>query len=1365
MKSGCKIIAGLILLLYAFKVQANDSLPVSHLSIQNGLSNNSVRCVYQDKKGFMWFGTYDGLNRYDGSEFKIFRNRLSDSTSIPHNYIYTIHEDKGNNLWVGTGQGVAIYNNITTKFLPAYYIPFRSQVAQKMNFGANVINSDEKGNIFLGTNGWGFIVKKNTDKTGRQIALQNGNGYVTDFNVRAIAFSANKIWLFVLNKGMCEFDMQTEKIIPVNEKITSANCMKTDDEGNIWVGTDRGLYKYSIASNSYTEAYPAAPGKLNAPQVISLCFDAHQNLWVGTDGGGINIFDKTTHGFKYLLPEGGKNKISSESVYSIIADKESRMWIGTLKGGCDIIDEQKSRFRTVSDNPLTKNTLSSNFIYTFCEDSNQDLLIGTDGGGLSIWNRKANTFTNYKHNNDDKNSLSHNSVTSIIKDYTGATWIATFGGGINRFNKTTGTFEHYKCINDSSGYENENVWLLYEDRDKTLWATTFSYGKLYRFNRALNRFEVFTQQLENLVAFTEDSQGNLWAGNSGNLVKIDRQNKHHLTYEIGKPVRALYEDKKHNFWIGAEGGGLILFDIAKGKIIQRFSDADGLCNNAVLNIKEDSEGNLWLSTFNGLSKFDPVKKVFKNFYQSDGLQSNQFSYNAALQLSSGELVFGGINGFNIFSAGNISVRKYMPPVFITDILINNKPVAEVNEFIKEGDNAEIKQLEIPYNQAVLSFRFNALEYSSPEKIVYAYYLQGWDKGWNYTGNIRNINYNNISEGHYTLRIKNTNSNGEWSTAETVLKITILPPWYRSWWAYLIYLLAAGAIIYAFYRYRAQQAKLKYEIKVAQLTADKEKEINEKRQSFFTNITHEFRTPLTLIINPVKDMLQKEQDASGKSELNFVYRNARRLLSLVDQLLLFRKTESETGEMHVGRLNFYQLCHETFLYFSQQARSKHIEYVFECEDTALEIYGDREKLEIIFYNLLSNAMKYTPDHGKIVFSIAEKINTIEVKVTDNGHGIPPQTGDKLFEKFYQVNEKDTPAKPGFGIGLYLVKRFVEKHKAQISYTSSAGTGTSFCIVFNKGKQHFGDIEIIDKETNAHILLEEIVAGNEPEEQPQKSSSDGLESIVSEKQSILITDDNPQMRSYLAQVFQNSFIVYEAGDANEALKIAKDVQPDIIISDVVMADMNGIDFCKAIKESPTLSHIPFILITGSFSPESKLKGIENGADDYITKPFEKDMLVARVQSLIRKQQSLQKYFYDAITHQKNTLNITGEYKEFLEKCILIVEKHLDNDDFNIEMLAKEIGMSHSSLYKKVKAISGQSANAFIRFIRLRKAAEMFINTNHNINETAFYVGIKDIKYFREQFAKTFGLKPSEYIEKYRKTLGRNYKLNEKVVKDKE
>jgi signal transduction histidine kinase/ligand-binding sensor domain-containing protein/DNA-binding response OmpR family regulator len=1353
-------------LLLAFLLIAGDTAalpPITRLGIEKGLSNNSVRVVYQDKKGFIWLGTYDGLNRYDGNEFKVFRNKLNDSASLPHNYIYSIHEDADNNLWVGTGQGVVKYDHTYSNFSALYGYLYLAKQPVKITINATAIRSHRDGSLLIATNGWGLMVKKKDDEYARQVPLQTGNQKLGGYNVRDVEVVNNKTWLFVSGRGLCVYDTKLGIVKLVNADIKQANCMLHNNAGQIWIGGETGLFLYDPVTNSYTKRYAARTGELSAPDVISICFDKQQTLWIGTDGGAISILNTETGLFSYISSGQEKDQVSSEAVYSIIRDKENRMWIGTIKGGCNVFDEQKNNFATVASDPHKSNTLSSNFIYSFYEDKAGDIFVGTEGGGLSIWNRSLNTFKNYRHQSTNPKSISHNIVSSILQDHTGALWMATYGGGINRFNKASGSFERFRCINDVTGEENRNAWLLYEDKAKTLWATTFIYGPLYFFDRTANRFVVFDEQVNDLVSILEDGEGQLWGGNTELLIRIDREKKQHKFYNLGKPVRAIFEDSKKNLWIGLEGGGLILFDGKKGVIKKRYSSADGLCNNAVLNIEEDVKGFLWLSTFNGLSKFDPAAGGFKNFYESDGLQSSQFSYNASYKLRSGEMLFGGIGGFNVFVPERISNRTFTPPLQITNILINNKIPSEVSKYIKEK-NAGISELRIPFKEAVLLFEFTALEYTSPEKISYAYYLEGWDKGWNYSGNIRNINYNNISEGSYKLHIKNTNANGDWNKEETILAITILPPWYRTILAYILYALLIGTLLYMFYRYRVKQTQLQYKIKLTELNSEKEKEINEKRQSFFTNITHEFRTPLTLIINPLKDLLKKDEIQPEKEELNAVYRNARRLLSLVDQLLLFRKTESETGKMQAGPVNLYDVCHDAYLYFNQQAKTRSIRYEFISPNTNIELFADKAKLEIVFYNLLSNAFKYTPNGGHISCSITETNANVEVKIADSGRGVPDHVGAKIFDKFYQVNDADMPAKPGFGIGLYLVKQMLEQHAGKIGYTSVAGEGTTFTVTLRKGKAHFDNAQINSKsQQNESILLGEIDEGIEPLISSPKKTTNGLESVVSEKLSILLVDDNEQIRTYLAKVFAGTYITYEAGSAERGLELAKEFMPDVIISDVVMAEMTGFDFCKLVKETPSLSHIPFILITGSSSNEQKLRGIEYGADDYITKPFETDMLVAKVQSLIKKQENLQKYFYNEITHQKQSLNISGEYKEFLEACIKVVESNFDRDEFNIQTLASEMGMSHSKLYKKIKTISGQSANAFIRFIRLRKAAELFINSDYNVNETAFYVGIKDIKYFREQFAKTFGMKPSEYIEKYRKNLGKNYKLNEKVKKD--
>jgi signal transduction histidine kinase/ligand-binding sensor domain-containing protein/CheY-like chemotaxis protein/AraC-like DNA-binding protein len=1395
-----KYLTAIILLPFLFinQLHAFYAPPVTYLGIEQGLSNNAVRCIYQDHKGFMWFGTYDGLNRYDGYGFKVFRNKFSDSASLSNNWVYAISEDIHNNLWVGTRQGISVYNTLSGKFSPVYYLSLLNHVKQKVTVDVNTIQSDNQGNMLIGTEQLGLLFCSKADNVAVQVPFKEGGKVNVRYMVQSIKTGRdNRIWLFIKDKGLCIFDQHSMVVQLVNPSIQSANCLETDGL-SLWVGTNNGLYRYSVVSNSYNLTFNEVAGRLTSDVVVNLCLDKTKHLWVATNGGGINLLDTQTGKLDYLLPGNDKFSLTSESVYAIYEDKDSRKWIGTLRGGINIIDPEKGRFQTIAHDPVNPNSLINNFAFSFYEGAGNNLWIGTDGGGLSIWNRTDNRFTNYKHIAADPSSLSNNFITGIRSDYQGTIWISTFGGGVNRYNPSGKSFTHYPCINPADHAENKIIWSLYEDKKKNFWANSLQTG-FYLLNRTQSRFDLFDGRLKDVLCIAEDRDGELWGGNFSQLIQIDTKNKKHQYFNVGKPVRCIYEDQAGNFWVGTEGG-LLLFDRKQHKIVKRYTTEEGLCNNAVLTILDDKKGNLWMSTFNGIAKFTKVTQIFHNYYQSDGLQSNQFNYNAATVLRSGEFVFGGIKGFNIFYPDNIHPVNNMPPLLFTGLRINNLPIEIDVSYVKEQNENQIEELEIPYNKAVVSFDFTALEYSSPNKIAYAYYLEGWDRGWNYTGNIRTATYTHLNEGNYVFRVKCTNTEGAWISKEITLKIRILPPWYRSWWAYLFYAGLIGAVIYFYSLYKARQKKLEFDVKIArlnieeerkiskltlenereiarltlekereiaQLHVEKEREINEKKLSFFTNISHEFRSPLTLIINPVKDMLQKNR-ASGReggNELTVVYRNARRLLSLVDQLLLFRKADSGADSLQPAKLNFYEVCKEVYLCFVQQAQSRKITYLFACDNEALEIYADREKVEIILYNLISNALKYTPAGGEVSFVIRETEKEVTITVADSGCGITGEVGDKLFEKFYKAERKGAASKPGFGIGLFLVKQYTEAHKGQISYTSEIDKGTTFTLLLPKGKDHFDQDTIAeDAMTDVEqepVLLDELTedaASGEDNPAGTENNKNRLDALVSEKQTILVVDDEKEIRQYLAQVFCDQYTIYEAENGEAGRLLAQKYLPDIIISDIKMPGMDGIELCKNVKNDPALSHIPVILLTSSSSPESKLEGIEGGADDYITKPFDKGILMARVINLLKTRNSLQKYFYNEITlNNKSDSKISEEYKEFLDKCIAVVEAHLEDDDFTVKTLSSEIGMSHSNLYRKVKAISGQSLNTFIRFIRLRKAAELMINTPDNVNEIAFRVGINHAKYFREQFHKLFGMNPSDYIKKYRKPFSSKYNLN--------
>ncbi|WP_315821573.1 hybrid sensor histidine kinase/response regulator transcription factor [Paraflavitalea speifideaquila] len=536
----------------------------------------------------------------------------------------------------------------------------------------------------------------------------------------------------------------------------------------------------------------------------------------------------------------------------------------------------------------------------------------------------------------------------------------------------------------------------------------------------------------------------------------------------------------------------------------------------------------------------------------------------------------------------------------------------------------------------------------------------------------------------------------------------------------------------------------------------------KKLTFFTNISHEFRTPLTLIINPLKDLLgrRQEEQATPDSELHTVYRNARRMLSLVDQLLLFRKAESGMDSIRPARQDVCALAQEVYLCFVQQAKTRKMSYTFDCQCEQPDLYADREKLEIILYNLLSNAIKYTQEGGHIALKVSETASEVVFRVQDNGIGISKEAGEQLFEKFYRASGKAITAQQGFGIGLYLVKHFTAQHKGHIAWESKEGEGTIFTLSIRKGTQHFDPEVILEQPPAPPVLLEELAPDEITEMQAEEATAtagEPLEAIVTEKKAVLLIDDDDQMVQYLSGLFRNTYQVYQASTGEDGLKLASKHLPDLVISDVQMQGLNGIELCRHIKEDEALQHIPVILLTASAATDMRLQGVEGGADDYITKPFDNDILIARVASLLKARTILQHYFYNAITLRHTDQKVSREYKEFLERCIAIVESHLEDDQFSQHVLLAELNMSRSNLFRKVKSVSGLSIRSFIRLIRLRKAAELFIHTNYNVNETAFRVGIHDIKFFRAEFNKVFGMNPSDYIKKYRKAFGDQYQVN--------
>ncbi len=1330
--------------------------PVTYLGIEHGLSNNSVTSIFQDHNGFMWFGTFDGLNRYDGYSFNIFRNALGDTTSLNANGIRVIAEDANYNLWVGTGKGVSIYNPLKTNFHGTRFKPWNSSSVSPLESGIRAIQKNNKdGSMLIGAQQKGLLVFEKNSRSGMQIPFMSWKGHEGDYNVMAIAFDSSRqmAWVFIQQAGLCVYSIKNKDLQLINGSIKNADCLKLDSKGNLWLGNDNGLFLYDKRNNVFSNN--VLPFKA---RVMDLFEDRQHVLWISSDGSGVwSMPVGQSRPVRYL--PGAGTSLSSSAVYAIYGDSQDNKWIGTLRGGINIIRSNDNLFKHITY-PGSGQNNSDDFIFSFAEDKKGNVWIGTDGAGLRYWNRHNNTFTNHKHDANNAATINSDFITSTICDSQGDLWAVSWFAGVNRLKNGSQKFEHFDCYNPHTGSFENNAWLVFEDSRKQLWVSAANGGALYGFNRSANRFEVFDENLINIHSISEDWQGNILVGFRTSLLQIDRINKKHRSWYIGQSVRCILEDWNKNLWLGTDDGGLLLFDRAKGTY-QRFTTADGLPSNTILRILEDEKNNLWLSTYNGLCKFSTIDKTCRNFSTSDGLQSNQFSYNAALALKSGEFLFGGIKGFNVFYPDSVYERNELPRTYLTGLKINNKPIEQDDAFVSKRDGEWVRKIVLPFNQAILSLDYVALDYTGPDKIKYAYKLEGWDKNWSYVNNVRSANYSRLHEGTYSFKIKVTNGAGGWSEENSLLTVVVLPPWYRTWWAYLSYALLFVFGMYLYRGYNRKQERLKYEIRLANFKVEKEKEITEKKLSFFTNISHEFRAPLSLIINPIKDLLRKIDTPDEHKELNIVHRNARRLLSLVDQLLIFRKADAEVDNMKFSKRNFYALCEEVYLCFVQQAKMNHQEYLFECDNKEIEIYVDSEKIEIALFNLISNAIKYTPEGGRIIFRVTDKENEVEIAVIDNGYGIPKEAASKLFEKFYQASSVKAPDKTGFGIGLFLVKHFVEAHKGSVSFQSEEGAGTTFLVNLKKGGAHLEGQTIQEKGKKPDILAE--LKDDPGEEILYHAKDEKLENVVTDRQTILIADDDSAIREYLHQILKEKYEILEATNGEEALSIAQKKFPDLVISDYRMQRMDGIQLCKELKKDQSLNHIPVILLTGSAASELELLSLEGGADLYITKPFDRDILLAKMENLFKRQNELQQYFFNEITLKKNTLKISPEYKQFLETCIAIVEKHLDNDQFSVKTLATEIGMSHNQLYKKVKLISGQTIASFMRYIRLRKAAELMIKGDCNVNQAAFQVGISDVKYFRVQFNKIFGLNPSEYIKTYRQSFNKTYQLSSNIVKE--
>jgi signal transduction histidine kinase/ligand-binding sensor domain-containing protein/AraC-like DNA-binding protein len=1398
------IIFIILIFLPVFLFPQNNDIKFDHISGEQGLSNDIVFCVLQDCKGFMWFGTEDGLNKYDGYKFTIYKHDPDNPSSLSNNEVTDIYEDQSTNLWIATiGGGLNKFEPEAEKFTH-YKYDQKNPVSISSNYMKQItgFKYGDRDVLWIGT---AYGLNKfdiETEQFTRYPATDQDYPY--NYVEAVVVDSSGKVWIGCSSGGLHRFDPEAEKYVhyrhdPNNHHTMSSNLiwsLLVDQSGILWIGTDGGgLNKFDneVEQFAHYRHDPNNPNSLSDNRIPSIYEDKAGTLWIGTWEGGINKFDRKTQQFtQYKHDPHRPYSLSINSIQSIYQDKSDVLWIGTWQGGLNKFNPQSTQFTHPHFEPYLEDLNLP--VWGITESQSGVLWVGTWGKGLVKINRKQDKVSRFLYEPDNPNSLSNNIVSQIIKSRHGGIdvlWIGTFNG-LNKLDLNTEQITRYFYIPDEA---DNTIRSVYEDKAGTLWVATQNAG-LKKFDQETGQFILVGRRMQIMQVY-EDKSGAFWVATLQGLKKLDRETGQFTTYRHdpddansinNNQIISINEtsfEGKDVLWVGTVGG-LNKFDRESEKFIS-YTTKDGLPSDVINGILADNQGKLWLSTANGLSKFNPKIETFRNYNIRDGLRSNQFVDGVFLKSSDGAMFFGGIKGIDAFYPDNIKDNPWIPPVVITDFQIFNNPVkikrensagSENGYFLPKSIN-KIKEIELSYTENVFSFEFAALDYRSPQKNKYAYLMEGVDPDWVYTDASRRFaTYTNLDPGEYTFRVKGSNNDGIWNEAGTLIKIFITPPWWETNLAYMFYVFLFGFIVFGFWRFQTNRLKIRHQMEMDHLQTEKLEEVDRLKSRFFANISHEFRTPLTLILGPVEQMLSGEFKGNMKEQLKIIIRNGKRLLQLINQLLDLSKLESGKLKLQAQAKEIISFTNGLVQVFESLAVRKEITLKFKSELKSQEVFIDVDKYEKIINNLLSNAFKFTLEGGMVEVVVSEptppfghpsqegnpkqsplsggdlgvgKILTglVQIQVSNTGPGIPSEQLDRIFDRFYQVDDSYSKDSEGTGIGLALTKELVELHHGEIFVESEASAKTTFTVFLPLGKEYLKEDEIIETTPQISPLTK---GGQRVVSVPDISISElegkkEISKIQKQKDlpTILIVEDNADLRQYIRSSMENNYQILEAENGEEGLAKATEEIPDLIISDVMMPKMDGFEFCAKIKTDERTSHIPVILITARAATEDKIEGLETGADDYITKPFDNKELNVRVKNLIEQRNKLREKFSQMIDIKPVEIAATSTDEQFVKRLLDIFETHVAESDFSTEDFAREVGMSRSNLHRKLQALTNQPTHEFLRSLRLKRAAQLLKKSAASVTEVAYAVGFNNLSHFTKIFRQQFGQSPSEFASK--------------------
>jgi ligand-binding sensor domain-containing protein/signal transduction histidine kinase/DNA-binding response OmpR family regulator len=1318
--------------------QEDKSVLFSHLSTGDGLSGSSVNCILKDKYGFLWLGTANGLNKYDGYKFKVFRNKPGSSNTIPDNYISCLFEDKAGVLWIGTSEGITKYNRNDDSFTSygggAIHAVFESsgdtlwvgtfhglrvldRKAQKIipagpkdsllsrieNINISCIYEDSRKHLWIGTEDGLFLYSKKW-KNIQNIEYNHDLRLKKKSWVTSIIEDKNGIFWIGSENVLYAFSYRNDTLltrrndIEIPEELTGRILAISMDKNNlIWAGKENGLIRFNPATGAIAVFQKEVSNEqsLSHNSIRSLYIDDREILWAGTFGGGVNKYDKNQFAFgKHRIYSSENPDLISNVVTSFAEDVSGNMWIGTDGGGLFLWEINNNRF--IPFNPGSKSNYFSGYIITTLRLSRdrERLWVGTYDQGLIELNTRTRSARLF---NKENGKLKNNSVNAILEDRKGRLWIGTLGGGISILSNTETKVESENIEPLTS------VATLFEDTDGSIWVGGF-YG-----------VHIYHPSLKTSAYLTP--------GNS----------------DIDGVVNCIFKDSENNIWVGTRTKGIQLFDRATKKFIT-FSEDQGLANNIVNSIVEDNGGYLWIGTSGGISCFDPRKHTFENYTRQDGLPSNEFTKGTTYISKTGRIFLGTIDGFTTFYPQENKINSTIPPVVITDFQLANKslPAEMYNPQFKSNSNAS-PQIILSYDQSDFSIEFAALNFTVPEKNQYAYILEGFDKDWNYAGYEHKATYTNLDPGEYIFRVIASNNDGIWNKKGTSLRIIITPPFWKTKLAYLFYLLILAGILYLLYREIKARERLKNQILFQKLTAEKMEELNQMKLNFFTNISHELRTPLSLIIDPLRKITGEEISASQVKNLgNLAFKNAARLSNLVNQLLDFRRFSGQY-KLEPQHINLIEAIKEICQAFEERAREREIEFDLRFNIAFKDAWMDIDKLEKILSNLISNAFKFTPNGGKIqvlVSTIEKNENrSLEIRVKDTGPGVPQAYKQKIFDLFFQVEGTTRYDMESSGIGLSLTRELVLLHGGEVSEIGKQGEGALFVVKLplQENIYPYKEAEPARMET----VKEEPFINNS--EDSSKSIGDNL----SEAPIILVVEDNSELREYIAGDVLSNYNVEQAVNGIEGFEKAVAIIPDLIISDIMMPDGNGLELCEKLKADERTSHIPVILLTAKQTDENKIEGYKTGADAYVSKPFNSALLNTQVENLLESRKRLRTLFSKVKTSHPAEAAITEVDKEFLKKAEQVVLDNIFNVQFDVESFAEMLKMNRRQLARKLKAITNQTPNEYITIVRFKKAADLLIVGDLNISEVGYAVGFSEPTHFTRAFTRVYGKSPRKYV----------------------